>query len=197
MEQKVSDLLGNFGFLLIFLFGYQTFAVWRHHGRSPLVALTRGTLGERAQVLAAFGYPFLILSYAMWPHAFAAVPGVSALEALPFKLAGALLMALGLGTLMIAYVTLGMAWRVGIDAGGTDELVERGIYGRVRHPVYTAMMLMYLGVFLMVPNAVFFAGWAAHVAGTVRQALKEEVHLRARFGAVYDAYCARTGRFFP
>ncbi len=84
-----------------------------------------------------------------------------------------------------------------VQAG--HRLVETGPYRTVRHPLYTAIMLIAAGqtlLFLSLPMGVLtliLVGLATY------RARLEEGLLRspAAFGARYDAYMARTGRFLP
>ena len=79
------------------------------------------------------------------------------------------------------------------------QLVQSGPYRRVRHPLYTALLTLGLGqglLFLSLPIlalTVFMAGLAVY-----RARLEEDL-LRSPgvFGARYDEYVARTGRFLP
>jgi protein-S-isoprenylcysteine O-methyltransferase Ste14 len=78
------------------------------------------------------------------------------------------------------------------------RLVDRGPYAFVRNP-------MYWGAALAVGGAgLFYASWPllAYVAGflTVMHlmiVLYEEPTLRNTFGAAYDDYCRRVGRWWP
>jgi len=99
-------------------------------------------------------------------------------------------------------------WRVKRDLGGDrlmgktelsggGEIVETGIYSRIRHPRYAGSLLAVL-------SACFLAGtrvmWiiAACWAVLMRIAIAfEERELRARFGAAYEEYCRRVPRFLP
>lgn len=76
-------------------------------------------------------------------------------------------------------------------------LLTDGAYGRTRHPRYVQLFLAvigyalfcnYLAVYLLIP------GLAAMLYLVVRF---EERELRERFGAEYEAYCARVPRFIP
>ncbi len=82
------------------------------------------------------------------------------------------------------------------DKHGTPLLTE-GIYSRIRHPRYVqffvavvgyALFCNYLALYLMIP------GLAVILYFVVRF---EERELRERFGAEYEAYCARVPRFIP
>ena len=77
-------------------------------------------------------------------------------------------------------------------------LVRSGLYTRVRNPMYLVYFAIVLGeaiLYRSLPLAAyacaFFALEHAYVVGV------EEKELRRRFGAEYDAYCARVGRWLP
>ena len=77
-------------------------------------------------------------------------------------------------------------------------LVRSGLYTRVRNPMYLNYCAIVLGEAVLyrslplVAYACFFFALAhAYVVGV------EEKQLRRRFGAEYDAYCARVGRWLP
>jgi len=75
-------------------------------------------------------------------------------------------------------------------------LATGGPYRLVRHPMYANYVVVTFFVFFATGIwLVLFAalGWV----GLVHQAKAEEEALEERFGKVYTAYAARTGRFFP
>lgn len=77
------------------------------------------------------------------------------------------------------------------------NLVTRGPYRFVRHPFYDAAALFVVGIALLAANWLVFAAGAAVVALLVRRTRIEETNLLARFGAPYQHYLDRTGRFLP
>ena len=76
-------------------------------------------------------------------------------------------------------------------------LVTRGPYRFVRHPFYDAAALFVLGIALLAANWFFPLVGAAVIALLVLRTRTEEANLLARFGAPYQAYLDRTGRFLP
>ena len=79
-----------------------------------------------------------------------------------------------------------------------NSLVEGGIFGHSRNPLYGANMLILLGL-AMVHN-----GWAMYLIVLPLFALTyvaivraEEQYLSARFGGDYEAYCTRVPRWWP
>ncbi len=79
------------------------------------------------------------------------------------------------------------------------QLIEVGPYRRIRHPVYTAILFVAFGqslLFLSLPAALLALLLAA--LAVYRADLEERLLSSPdAFGATYDAYAARTGRFLP
>ena len=112
--------------------------------------------------------------------------------------AGVVAMLVGLILTLVAQQAMGASWRIGVDPGERTELVEHGLFARVRNPIFTGMMLFAAGSALAVPTAITVTGLVVAVVGIVAQVrLVEEPHLHASHGAAYAAYMRRTGRFLP
>jgi protein-S-isoprenylcysteine O-methyltransferase Ste14 len=75
-------------------------------------------------------------------------------------------------------------------------VVRTGAYGFVRHPVYAAYVLQYLGIWLIYPSIVLAAGIAIWFALTVLRMHFEESILMEAFPE-YESYKRRTGALFP
>jgi protein-S-isoprenylcysteine O-methyltransferase Ste14 len=79
-------------------------------------------------------------------------------------------------------------------AGG--ELVEDGVYGRVRHPIYAGIMTGSFGWALVAASPIAL-GFAILLAGWFDlKARREEAWLREHYPG-YAGYAARTRRFVP
>jgi protein-S-isoprenylcysteine O-methyltransferase Ste14 len=79
-----------------------------------------------------------------------------------------------------------------------QEIVTYGAYRWIRHPFYTAYLLLFLAA------AVFFPSWATFgfvaymlIALTLTAAGEEKRLSASAFGAEYRRYLASTGRFVP
>jgi len=100
------------------------------------------------------------------------------------------------GTLW-CYVAMGNAWRMGVNRTERTELVTRGPYGFVRHPIYLFQVIMVAAICLLLPSILALVVVAIHVLCVLTKAADEESHLRTLLGQTYEAYCARTGRWLP
>lgn len=102
----------------------------------------------------------------------------------------------GVIVLVMSFINLGRSLTANPVPKETAELVTTGIYARVRHPIYFALLLLAAGV-------VLDAGWwpQAIVAGMLYIQLQikatfEESLLRKKFPA-YAAYATKTPMFLP
>ena len=78
-----------------------------------------------------------------------------------------------------------------------SALVDGGIYRLTRNPMYVGLSLILVGWGVALSDGIaLVVGPVAFVVIITRlQILPEERVLRARFGAPYDAFCARTRRW--
>lgn len=111
---------------------------------------------------------------------------------------GVLAMLGGLVLCLAAQRSMGASWRIGVDPDERTDLVTTGLFGSVRNPIFTAMIVFAAGSALAVPTTVTVLGLAVATAGIVAQVLLvEEPHLRRQHGPDDDAYVSRSGRFLP
>lgn len=92
---------------------------------------------------------------------------------------------------------LGRNWSGRITIKHGHELVTRGPYRYVRHPIYTALILAFLGTALIANTVLYDLFFAGLIAGLVVKARMEESYLTEAFGAQYREYQSRTGLLFP
>lgn len=111
---------------------------------------------------------------------------------------GAVLAVLGIPAAFTAQLAMGTSWRVGVDEKEYTGLVTTGAFRAVRNPIFTALIVAFGGLALMVPNWVALAGFTALFIGIQMQVrLVEEPYLCRVHGAAYQRYAASVGRFLP
>jgi protein-S-isoprenylcysteine O-methyltransferase Ste14 len=127
--------------------------------------------------------------------AIAPLPG---LQVEGIQIAGIALASHGIVLTVWAQLDMGDSWRVGVDASETTALVHTGMFGRVRNPIYTAMLTFDFGMALLTPNFVTIAGLILAVTALQLQVRRvEEPYLRHKHGSAYRDYTASVGRFVP
>jgi len=109
----------------------------------------------------------------------------------PYAAIGALFIVLGFAIALAAFLSLkAQAVRPG-------KLVTGGIYGRVRNPMYSGILLAIIGTAFIAPTQriiVFILILAFSFLAIVKA---EERELKKRFGKPYEAYCCRVPALFP
>ena len=120
---------------------------------------------------------------------------VAVLGAAAVKIAGVVLVSLGLITFILAFLNFGNSWRIGIDRKKPGALVTKGIFSITRNPIYLAFDLLSFGMFLM-NGTWFFLIFALLAAVACHfQILREEEFLRRQYGQEFADYCRRTPRY--
>lgn len=115
---------------------------------------------------------------------------------LPVTAAGAVLLVAG------GFFGIAGAWVLGRNLTpyprprADSELVRRGIYGRVRHPLYTSVMLASLGWALLWQSGAALVPALVLIPFFDAKARREEQWLREKF-AGYAEYARHVPRFIP
>ena len=105
---------------------------------------------------------------------------------------------IGLWLFYRSHADLGANWSITLEVRDRHRLITQGIYRRVRHPMYAALLVYGVAHALVIPNWV--AGPSNLVAFAVLFALRvraEERMMLEQFGDEYTAYVARTNRLVP
>jgi len=92
---------------------------------------------------------------------------------------------------------LAKAWPVLYAAQANNTLATTGPYARIRHPQYTAFLLIMAGFLLQWPTLLTILMFPVLFYMYWRLALREEREVESKFGAAYQEYAARTPRFIP
>lgn len=111
---------------------------------------------------------------------------------------GTAVFALSLWLFHRTHKDLGRNWSVTLEVRVEHALVTSGVYGHVRHPMYSAFWLWAAAQALLLPN--WFAGLSGIVGfGTLFfcRVGREERLMMETFGDQYRQYMARTRRIIP
>jgi protein-S-isoprenylcysteine O-methyltransferase Ste14 len=170
--------------VIVLTAGFVAFAVASYRHFQP--GESRGNTVIRAlSLLASIGF------LAMAVHMPAPHPAVSGLG-----------LGLGIGAIAVFRSATSAVPKGVLDVAftgtGPERLIRNGIYARVRHPLYLAYLLYWLGW-----AAALAAAWPAVLglavfAGLyVLAARQEEAYLQSRFESDFQAHRQNTGLFWP
>ena len=167
-----------------------------HGQRSRGVPVSRSRKGTLEIVLLTIAWVafFVPLFWVVTPLlAFADYP----LRPVPL-ITGSVCLALALWLFHRSHADLGTNWSITLEVRERHRLVTQGLYRRVRHPMYMALLLYAVGQALVLPN--YVAGPSYGIAMALLVGLRlgpEERMMREEFGNDYEEYMARTKRLIP
>jgi protein-S-isoprenylcysteine O-methyltransferase Ste14 len=174
--------------------------VWFIYWRSASAGVKATRRRESAASRAAHIVPIVLAGLLLWVQPF---PGGGVLfqRFLPPSdgayWAGTLLVALGLAFSVWARVCIGRNWSATVTVKEDHELIRGGPYALVRHPIYTGLLLGFIGTALvrgewrgvLAVLIVFAALW--------RKLRLEERWMSETFGDQYRDYRQHTAALIP
>ncbi len=119
-----------------------------------------------------------------------------AVESVFLEVVGVVLFAAGIGLAVWARIYLGRNWGMPMTQKDEPELVTSGPYHRVRHPIYSGILLAILGTALAT-NFYWLVAFVVLVAYFVYSARVEEKILTSSFPEAYPRYRASTKMLIP
>jgi protein-S-isoprenylcysteine O-methyltransferase Ste14 len=110
---------------------------------------------------------------------------------------GAFLATAGVWLLIWVHQALGSNWSTNLQLQERHHLVEAGPYRSIRHPMYTALASIFIGLSLVSEFWPWFFLTLLSIAFFIKRVPKEEQMMQQEFNGEYDAYMRRSGRFLP
>jgi protein-S-isoprenylcysteine O-methyltransferase Ste14 len=111
---------------------------------------------------------------------------------------GVIILVAGLYVFWRAHEDLGVNWSLSLEIREQHELITRGIYGIIRHPMYASQWLWVIAQPLLIQN------WIAGVLNVpfflifyLMRVNAEEQLMLEQFGEQYRSYMERVGGVFP
>jgi len=108
----------------------------------------------------------------------------------PVPIFGLIIMALGIGLMIVCQIDMGKAWRIGVPETAEDSqsLVTSGIYAYSRNPIYVAILMFIVGSAVMLPGPLTILS-AIGTFLLMRPLIhREETFLSSTFGDTYRHY---------
>ena len=107
---------------------------------------------------------------------------------------------LTLGGLMFAVwarIALGANWSGTVTIKSGHNLIRRGPYRWIRHPIYTGILISFVGTILLQGEVRAFLGFVFVLLALYRKAIREERFLSEEFGEGFAEHAKQTGMFLP
>lgn len=104
----------------------------------------------------------------------------------------------GIAGTFAAQMAMGSSWRIGVDQSERTDLITGGVFSLCRNPIYSFMVIAWIGLALLVPTWLSIASVPLGVlAFQVQVRLVEEPFLISAHGEPYLVWARRVGRFVP
>jgi protein-S-isoprenylcysteine O-methyltransferase Ste14 len=111
--------------------------------------------------------------------------------------AGVAVMVFGLGIACWARVHLGTNWSGVVTLKEGHELIRTGPYRNIRHPIYTGILIGFLGYAFVGGQVRGLIAMAAVWLSFFIKARREEKFLAQEFGPKFEEHTQHTGMFLP
>lgn len=149
-------------------------------------------LEQSILVTAAF---FLLFARDLWPHWIRL--RLFTKSNLPLLWLGTALTAAGVAFAIWARVSIGSNWSGTITIKDQHELIQHGPYSIVRHPIYTGLLLAFLGTAIVNGELRGILGFVLVSLGFGLKLRMEEAFMEQQFGSAYMDYKHRVKALVP
>ena len=187
MWTRVDDMIGPMWLAI--------FVIWAISGLS-----TKRTVGSASDARARISLGGALLG---WFILFNRVlrPGVLGERFVPIGpgvvYTGTVLTAVGLGFALWARFTIGRNWGRLITVQADHQLIRKGPYSIVRHPIYSGFMLATFGTALAIGEVGGLVATALVVISWGYKSTLEEGYMIEHFGAEYEQYRQQVKGLIP
>ena len=96
-----------------------------------------------------------------------------------------------------ARIALGANWSGTVTIKAGHNLIRRGPYRWIRHPIYTGLLASLVGTVMLQGEVRSLLGFAVILFALYRKALREEKFLSEEFGNEFAEHAKHTGMFLP
>jgi len=195
-EDKILHILFAV-FYLLFLFERGYFQL-----KAMIVSGEARKLGESKGKLAALISSFLFAQlWVIGSFIYIAKPAAMGWTRFPapswIRWLGMMITASGMALEFSTQIFLGRNYSTTLHIGEKQSLVTTGPYRRIRHPMYTALVAVGIGMGLMSASWYFLIPFIATGIVIIFRTRREEDAMIEKFGDEYVQYAQRTGRFLP
>jgi protein-S-isoprenylcysteine O-methyltransferase Ste14 len=139
-----------------------------------------------------FGYLLIFVPINIGPLRFHVIP-----RTIPGAILGVAGTWVGIGLAIWARYHLAEYWSARITIKEGHQLIRTGPYRRLRHPIYTGLILATTGSALVIDHWRCVLGVCLITVGYCFKAKREEAMLEKQFGEAFREHRKRTGFLFP
>jgi protein-S-isoprenylcysteine O-methyltransferase Ste14 len=188
-------------FSLVFIlqvFVIRSVILWKKTGVNPFV------FGKTENAHDYIGRVYKVMTVGTWIAigSYSFLPDTYQYLMPMWYLESAIVQQVGVGLLLFAFIWIIVAqfqmsnsWRIGINYEETTKLIDHGLFGVSRNPIFLGVLISYVGTFLVIPNALTFSLMAITFISIQVQVRMEEEYLQKSHGEEYNQYQKKVRRW--
>lgn len=187
---------------LVLFFGlamfWRSYLAWKRTGVNPYVLGNGDSVHDYVGKLfrvTLLGTAMIVLAFSFFESLYNLLTPIPWLESTWLMSVGLVLLAIALGWVLVAQIQMGNSWRIGIDENSTSPLVQHGLFGVSRNPIFLGMITMLAGLLLTVPTAATLVVTLLGIVLIHIQVRLEEPFLLEKYGKTYRDYQKRVRRW--
>lgn len=183
---------------LVALFIMPSYLTYKRTGINPFKFSKEETainyVGKAYKVISAIAFITITIN-AFIPTLMPFLTPIESLKSDYFVWIGFGLLHLSFITIFIAQRNMANEWRIGIDNENKVNLITKGLFGISRNPIFLGVIIVFIGLFLIIPNVVTAVVLVSGIIVIQVQVRLEEEFLIASLGNEYKEYMAKVKRW--
>jgi protein-S-isoprenylcysteine O-methyltransferase len=186
MTIEIGNIKMNFLVLLPIIIWLTMFIYWVIRSKS------KGILNEIVGLIKLFVSGLVLFIPAFLPFEFLTYKSL-----LSIQIIGLVIMIFGFIVCIMAREYLSKNWSGRVTIQEKHELIKKGPYKKIRHPIYFGVLVMMLGSSIIIGNLIDFIWVLFSFFGLYRKSKQEEKLLEKEFGGIYGQYKKETKMIIP
>ena len=177
---------------------WRSYVAWKRTGINPYALGNGDTVHDYVGKLFRFtllATALIVLAFSLSESLYNLLMPIPWLNSFLLIGIGLALLASALIWVLIAQIQMGDSWRIGIDEKTNSPLVQHGLFGVSRNPIFLGMLVMLVGLLLAIPTAATLIVTLLGFALIHIQVRLEEPFLLDKYGDAYRVYHKRVRRW--
>jgi len=178
---------------------WRSYIAWKRTGVNPYALGNNDTVHDYVGKLFRFtliATALIVLAFSLSESLYNLLLPIPWLDSSLLVGIGLALLAAALIWVLVAQIQMGDSWRIGIDDKTSSPLVQHGLFGVSRNPIFLGMLVMLIGLLFTIPTAATLIVTLLGFMLIHIQVRLEEPFLLDKYGEAYRVYQKRVRRWF-
>ena len=177
---------------------WRSYVAWKRTGVNPYALGNGDTVHDYVGKLFRFtliATALVVLAFSLSESLYKLLMPITWLNSSWLVGIGLALLAAALIWVLVAQIQMGDSWRIGIDEKTSSPLVQDGLFGVSRNPIFLGMLVILVGLLFTVPTAATLVVTLVGFTLIHIQVRLEEPFLIDKYGEAYRVYQKRVRRW--